>query len=173
MTNTTKDTMRDAWEQAEREARALTWLTTRRGPDADDLRDAPHAFSDYDIEQAAVNAIKDAVLLTMAMGQEQKRKVLTELTANYGDDNGDCPDDLTWPAVAGRMANWTMNENDAWEYRTSVVWRAAKEAARETGNTDAAEFAAEQEDYWSEQEIKALDANPPRLAPNYTPEEKQ
>lgn len=144
--------MWDAWLQAEKEAKVLKWLMTQYGTTRDDLIGE---YTDDELEQAAVNSIKNAVLLVLVQGPQARHDAMTELVAEYGDDNGDCPDELGWAAVAGRTANWTWNEGDTWEYRTSLVWRAAKEVARETGNTAAAEFAAEQEDYWSEQEAKA------------------
>lgn len=145
--------MLDALYQAEEELKAMKWLMAQYGATRDDLTGR---YTDDELERAAVNSIKSAVLLVMAMGPQARYDAMTELVAAYGDDNGDCPAELGWAAVAGRLAHWTWNEDDAWEYRTSVVWRAAKEVARETGNTAAAEFAAEQEDYWSEQENQAM-----------------
>jgi hypothetical protein len=144
--------MWDAWLQAEKEAEAMTWLMTQTGADQDDLT-GEYTFDE--LVQAAVNSIKNAMLLVMAQGPQARHDAMTELVAEYGDDNGDCPDELGWAAVAGRLANWTWNEDDAWEYRTSVAWRAAKEVARKTGNTAAAEYAEEQEDFWSQKEEEA------------------
>lgn len=144
--------MWDALYQAEEELKAMKWLMAQYGATRDDLTGR---YTDDELERAAVNSIKSAVLLVMSMGPQARYDAMTELVAAYGDDNGDCPDELSWAAVAGRIANWTWNENDAWEYRTSLVWRAAKEVARETGNAAAAEYAEEQEDFWSQKEVEA------------------
>lgn len=151
MNNKIHEKLDAAGIRAAREIDALTWLTTRTGYDQDDLTD-DHDGSSPETAQAAVNSIKDAMLLIMALGPQERHDAMTELIAEYGDDNGDCPDELSDATIAGRTANWTWNEGDAWEDRTSLVWSCVRHAAEDAGDQALVEYAEQQEYYWSKKE---------------------